>query len=139
MVRVPVSGFIPPPTYRHLVSPCILQSCVGLCTSHSCMRLYPRCLATYPTFSECRTLGGIHGIPRVHYKGRQGDYYIMVGVPDRLLTPCHQAGPAHQTCPPLHALFPRCTSLRLPDHGECSLFCARMSRRGRKVLLWVSV
>ncbi|CAD5194173.1 unnamed protein product [Musa acuminata subsp. malaccensis] len=24
------------------------------------------------------TLGGIHGIPRVHYKGRQGDYYIMV-------------------------------------------------------------
>ncbi len=25
-----------------------------------------------------RTLGGIHGIPRVHYKGRQGDYYIMV-------------------------------------------------------------
>ncbi|KAK6268099.1 hypothetical protein QUC31_012259 [Theobroma cacao] len=24
------------------------------------------------------TLGGSHGIPRVHYKGRQGDYYIMV-------------------------------------------------------------
>ncbi|WOL14142.1 casein kinase 1-like protein HD16 [Canna indica] len=24
------------------------------------------------------TLSGIHGIPRVHYKGRQGDYYIMV-------------------------------------------------------------
>ncbi|XP_078439124.1 casein kinase 1-like protein HD16 [Wolffia australiana] len=24
------------------------------------------------------TLGGIHGVPRVHYKGRQGDYYIMV-------------------------------------------------------------
>lgn len=23
-------------------------------------------------------LGGIPGIPRVHYKGRQGDYYIMV-------------------------------------------------------------
>ncbi|KAF3631474.1 putative histidine-containing phosphotransfer protein 4-like [Capsicum annuum] len=23
-------------------------------------------------------LGGSHGIPRVHYKGRQGDYYIMV-------------------------------------------------------------
>mmetsp|Transcript_9147 Transcript_9147/g.17112 ORF Transcript_9147/g.17112 Transcript_9147/m.17112 type:complete len:599 (+) Transcript_9147:465-2261(+) len=23
-------------------------------------------------------LGGIHGIPRVHYKGRQGEYYIMV-------------------------------------------------------------
>ncbi|KAL4291558.1 hypothetical protein GQ457_14G006370 [Hibiscus cannabinus] len=24
------------------------------------------------------TLGGTHGIPRVHYKGRQGDYYVMV-------------------------------------------------------------
>jgi len=26
----------------------------------------------------CSTLGGIHGVPRVHYKGRQGDYYVMV-------------------------------------------------------------
>ena len=25
-------------------------------------------------------LGGSHGVPRVHYKGRQGDYYIMVCV-----------------------------------------------------------
>ncbi|OAY76607.1 casein kinase 1-like protein HD16 isoform X2 [Ananas comosus] len=24
------------------------------------------------------TLGGIHGVPRVHYKGCQGDYYVMV-------------------------------------------------------------
>ncbi|KAF7814226.1 casein kinase 1-like protein HD16 [Senna tora] len=24
------------------------------------------------------TLGGSHGVPKVHYKGRQGDYYIMV-------------------------------------------------------------
>ncbi|KAK7394119.1 hypothetical protein VNO78_14638 [Psophocarpus tetragonolobus] len=24
------------------------------------------------------TLGGSHGIPRVHYKGRQGEYYVMV-------------------------------------------------------------
>ncbi|KAK6925726.1 Protein kinase domain [Dillenia turbinata] len=24
------------------------------------------------------TLGGSHGIPKVHYKGRQGDYYVMV-------------------------------------------------------------
>lgn len=24
------------------------------------------------------TLGGSHGVPRVHYKGRQGEYYIMV-------------------------------------------------------------
>ncbi|KAL5707873.1 non-specific serine/threonine protein kinase [Ranunculus cassubicifolius] len=23
-------------------------------------------------------LGGIHGVPRVHYKGKQGDYYVMV-------------------------------------------------------------
>ncbi|KAF9597255.1 hypothetical protein IFM89_016396 [Coptis chinensis] len=23
-------------------------------------------------------LGGIHGVPKVHYKGRQGDYYVMV-------------------------------------------------------------
>jgi hypothetical protein len=25
-----------------------------------------------------RSLGGVHGIPKVHFKGRQGDYYIMV-------------------------------------------------------------
>ncbi|KAF5203386.1 Casein kinase 1-like protein hd16 [Thalictrum thalictroides] len=24
------------------------------------------------------TLGGSHGVPKVHYKGRQGDYYVMV-------------------------------------------------------------
>ncbi|XP_074579326.1 casein kinase 1-like protein HD16 [Curcuma longa] len=24
------------------------------------------------------TLGGIHGVPQVHYKGRQGDFYVMV-------------------------------------------------------------
>ncbi|KAM0945738.1 putative protein kinase CK1-CK1-Pl family [Dioscorea sansibarensis] len=24
------------------------------------------------------TLGGIHGVPRVHHKGRQGDYFVMV-------------------------------------------------------------
>ena len=23
-------------------------------------------------------LGGSHGVPKVHYKGRQGDYYVMV-------------------------------------------------------------
>ena len=27
----------------------------------------------------CSSLGGILGIPKVHYKGRQGDYYVMVG------------------------------------------------------------
>lgn len=26
----------------------------------------------------CSTLGGSHGVPRAHYKGRQGDYYVMV-------------------------------------------------------------
>jgi serine/threonine protein kinase len=24
------------------------------------------------------TLGGSHGVPRAHFKGRQGDYYVMV-------------------------------------------------------------
>jgi len=26
----------------------------------------------------CSVLGGSHGVPRVHYKGRQGDWYVMV-------------------------------------------------------------
>lgn len=29
-------------------------------------------------WSVYANLGGIHGIPRVHFKGRQGDYYVMV-------------------------------------------------------------
>jgi len=29
-------------------------------------------------WSVYNNLGGIHGIPKVHYKGRQGEYYIMV-------------------------------------------------------------
>lgn len=29
-------------------------------------------------FYLCSILGGNHGVPRVHYKGRQGDYYVMV-------------------------------------------------------------
>ncbi|CAL5357936.1 unnamed protein product [Camellia sinensis] len=32
---------------------------------------------TGPGAVEC-TLGGSHGVPRVHYKGKQGDYYVMV-------------------------------------------------------------
>lgn len=32
----------------------------------------------YSKFSRSSTLGGIHGVPRVHYKGRQGEYYVMV-------------------------------------------------------------
>lgn len=27
---------------------------------------------------SCSALGGSHGVPQAHYKGRQGDYYIMV-------------------------------------------------------------
>ncbi|RWW85643.1 hypothetical protein BHE74_00005654 [Ensete ventricosum] len=34
--------------------------------------------STLIMFHGCSTLGGIHSIPRVHYKGRQGGYYIMV-------------------------------------------------------------
>jgi hypothetical protein len=33
------------------------------------------CLCKLPSDS---TLSGIHGVPRVHYKGKQGEYYIMV-------------------------------------------------------------
>ena len=29
-------------------------------------------------WSVYQSLGGVHGIPKVHFKGRQGDYYIMV-------------------------------------------------------------
>ena len=27
---------------------------------------------------HCRALGNVPGVPKVHYKGRQGDFYIMV-------------------------------------------------------------
>lgn len=41
---------------------------------HCCMNII-----TYSIFFLfCSALGGSHGVPRVHYKGRQGDYYIMV-------------------------------------------------------------
>ena len=35
-------------------------------------------------FCNCSTLGGSHGVPRVHYKGRQGDYYVMVSKEERV-------------------------------------------------------
>lgn len=38
----------------------------------------------------CRSLGGVHGIPKVHFKGRQGDYYIMVGLTTRQQCRCLQ-------------------------------------------------
>ncbi|XP_047962273.1 casein kinase 1-like protein HD16 [Salvia hispanica] len=31
-----------------------------------------------PEWQVYNTLGGSYGVPRVHYKGRQGDYYVMV-------------------------------------------------------------
>jgi hypothetical protein len=31
-------------------------------------------------FCVYSALGGSHGVPRAHYKGRQGDYYVMVCV-----------------------------------------------------------
>ncbi|CAL5433819.1 unnamed protein product [Camellia sinensis] len=31
-----------------------------------------------PPYEWQVTLGGSHGVPRVHYKGKQGDYYVMV-------------------------------------------------------------
>jgi hypothetical protein len=33
---------------------------------------------TNQTTTPNSSLGGVHGIPKVHYKGRQGDYYVMV-------------------------------------------------------------
>lgn len=30
------------------------------------------------TFFLYSTLGGSHGVPQVYYKGKQGDYFIMV-------------------------------------------------------------
>jgi hypothetical protein len=33
----------------------------------------------------CSVLGGSHGVPRVHYKGKQGDFYIMVSAVKGLL------------------------------------------------------
>jgi len=34
--------------------------------------------ANFSVIMSCSALGGSHGVPRVHFKGRQGDYYIMV-------------------------------------------------------------
>ena len=28
----------------------------------------------------CSSLGGVPGVPKVHFKGRQGEYYVMVSV-----------------------------------------------------------
>ncbi|CAO2197657.1 unnamed protein product [Urochloa humidicola] len=41
-------------------------------TSKGCNHAPPYEWAVY------NAVGGIHGVPRVHYKGRQGEYYVMV-------------------------------------------------------------
>ncbi|PWA60577.1 protein kinase family protein [Artemisia annua] len=40
------------------------------------------------------TLGGSHGVPKVHYKGKQGDYYVMVMdmLGPSLWDVCHSSG-----------------------------------------------
>lgn len=58
----------------------------GKCTSE-CGYFY-QCLSFFDFDNICEsityslylysTLGGSHGVPRLHYKGRQGDYYVMV-------------------------------------------------------------
>ena len=52
------------------VSLCALRSVKCQCVNAQAMCEHCR--------APCSSLGGIHGIPRVHYKGRQGDYYVMV-------------------------------------------------------------
>jgi hypothetical protein len=39
---------------------------------------YDTCSKFQNCMSFCSTLGGSHGVPRAHFKGRQGDYYVMV-------------------------------------------------------------
>jgi hypothetical protein len=34
--------------------------------------------SAYVKLHSGSTLSGNHGVPRVHYKGKQGDFYIMV-------------------------------------------------------------
>lgn len=59
----------------------VLQS--GSCTDWCILLLLliptSVCLCAFASPVSCRSLGGVHGIPKVHFKGRQGDYYIMVG------------------------------------------------------------
>ena len=65
-----------------------------------------------------RTLGGIHGIPRVHFKGRQGDYYIMVGTLLRMML----------ILPNKHVQLPG-TEPFDRQHRHCSLLIEHRSRQ----------
>lgn len=46
-----------------------------------------KCEIKHFIFTVNSTLGGSHGVPRVHFKGRQGDYYVMVLDPYFLFSP----------------------------------------------------
>lgn len=37
----------------------------------------------------CSSLGGVPGVPKVHFKGRQGEYYIMVRLPPNPMQAAH--------------------------------------------------
>ena len=53
----------------------------GLFTSVCTANARAACKPLHALSCSCllpSSLGGIHGVPKVHYKGRQGDYYIMV-------------------------------------------------------------
>jgi len=55
---------------------CPFHSPSTMGADHFCHSLHSPILSL-PSYSS-QSLGGIPGIPRVHYKGRQGDYYVMV-------------------------------------------------------------
>lgn len=60
-------------TSNPLLSACILLFNVKrFVLLHICMHVLITSLLVFSA------LGGSHGVPRVHYKGRQGDYYVMV-------------------------------------------------------------
>lgn len=46
------------------------------------MRHVPACKPsnkrTYCPYLTYRALGDVYGLPKMHYKGKQGDFYIMV-------------------------------------------------------------
>lgn len=50
-------------------------------SQHALMhRLHARqcLLSNLHTVLQCRNLGEVYGLPKMHYKGKQGDFYIMV-------------------------------------------------------------
>lgn len=59
-------------------------------TVYSCAPFFPKPMLVVTTAANvhlaafvsslcaCRNLQGVHGVPKVHYKGRQGEYYVMV-------------------------------------------------------------